>query len=124
MENKIQRKTLTDEEILAEAKVLKEMGFDHVLIVTGESPKNVGIPYIKNSIRLLRKHFSQISIEVQPLEQEEREDLYKLRVQEEDLPPTLFAFSLMWFLHCIHSLCWFYPGKQILCSKIDIDKAY
>jgi 2-iminoacetate synthase len=43
--------------------------------VTGESPKNVGVPYLKNSINLLREHFSQISIEVQPLEQSEYEEL-------------------------------------------------
>lgn len=72
---KISRKTLTDEEILKEVKVLKSYGYDHVLLVTGEANKTVGVDYIKNAIRLVKSHFSHISIEVQPLEQEEYETL-------------------------------------------------
>ena len=40
--NKIVRKTLNDAEILREAGLLRKMGFDHVLLVTGESSKRVG----------------------------------------------------------------------------------
>lgn len=72
---KIERKTLTDEEILAEVKVLKSYGYDHVLIVTGEANKTVGVDYIKNAIQLMKPHFSHISIEVQPLDQNEYEEL-------------------------------------------------
>jgi 2-iminoacetate synthase len=70
-ELKIERKTLTDAEILAEARILKDMGYDHVLLVTGEAPKTVGVPYLAHAMDLLRPLFSQISIEVQPLETEE-----------------------------------------------------
>jgi 2-iminoacetate synthase len=59
---------LTNEEILLEAAVLKNMGFRHILLVTGESNKTVGVDYLENAIQLLRPHFAQISIEVQPLE--------------------------------------------------------
>ena len=62
------RKTLTDIEILREAGILKKQGFDHVLLV-GEASKKVGLDYLTNAIRLLRPHFSNISIEVQPLKQ-------------------------------------------------------
>lgn len=72
---KIPRKTLTDDEILAEVKVLKSYGYDHVLLVTGEANKTVGVDYIKNAIKLLKSHFSHISIEVQPLHQNEYEEL-------------------------------------------------
>ena len=68
---KIERKTLSDEEIMAEVKVLKSYGYDHILIVTGEANKTVGIDYFKNAIQLLKPHFSHIAIEVQPLEHEE-----------------------------------------------------
>jgi 2-iminoacetate synthase len=71
----VARKTLTDTEILAEAKVLKSYGYDHILIVTGESGKNVGLDYFINAIRLLRPFFSHIAMEVQPLEQREYEIL-------------------------------------------------
>ncbi len=66
---KIPRKTLTDAEILAEVNVLKSYGYDHVLIVTGEANKTVGVDYFKNAIRLLKPHFSHIAIEVQPLDE-------------------------------------------------------
>lgn len=66
--NKIPRKTLTDEEILKEVTYLKEKGYDHILLVTGEANTTVGVPYLKNAIRLIRPYFSNISIEVQPLE--------------------------------------------------------
>lgn len=73
--NKIPRKTLTDAEIIKEAKFLQTKGYDHILLVTGEANKTVGIDYMSNAVRLLRPYFSNISIEIQPLEQEEYEHL-------------------------------------------------
>lgn len=69
--NKIPRKTLTDEELLQEVKVIKEMGYDHVLLVTGEANQTVGVDYIAHAIDVVRPFFSNISIEVQPLDQDE-----------------------------------------------------
>lgn len=66
-QNRIPRKALDDAEILAEAAVLKQHGFDHVLLVTGESSR-YGPAYLANALRLLRPLFSSLSIEVQPLE--------------------------------------------------------
>lgn len=71
----IARKTLTDEEIVREAQIIKAKGYDHILLVTGEANKTVGIDYFLNAIKVLKPFFSQISIEVQPLEQEEYERL-------------------------------------------------
>lgn len=68
--NTIPRKTLTDQEILAEVEVLKQMGIDHVLLVTGENSRAVGLEYLERAICLIRPFFSNISIEVQPLEVE------------------------------------------------------
>jgi len=75
MTNKIPRKTLTDEEIVREAEFLKAKGYDHILLVTGEANRTVGIDYMCNAVQLLRKYFSTISIEIQPLEQDEYEKL-------------------------------------------------
>jgi 2-iminoacetate synthase len=88
MTNKIPRKTLTDAEILKEVAFLKEKGYDHILLVTGEANKTVGVPYIKNAIQLIRSHFSNITIEVQPLDQDEYEllvenGLYAVLVYQE-----------------------------------------
>jgi 2-iminoacetate synthase len=72
--NKLLRTILKPEEISLEAKTIREMGFEHILLVTGESPK-AGVNYLKSSIEQLNIHFSQISIEVQPLNQDEYEIL-------------------------------------------------
>lgn len=74
---KIPRKTLSDQEILEEVKVLKSFGYDHVLLVTGEANKTVGVDYFKNAIRLIKPYFSHISIEVQPLDKDEYVELMK-----------------------------------------------
>lgn len=71
MTNKMPRKTLSDAEILSEAEALKAMGFEHILLVTGEATKTVGTDYIRHAIRLLKPHFAQISIEIQPLDEQE-----------------------------------------------------
>ncbi|WP_405567581.1 2-iminoacetate synthase ThiH [Polaribacter sp. Asnod6-C07] len=75
--NKIPRRTLTDAEILKEVSFLKHKGYDHILLVTGEANQKVGVDYINNAIRLIRSHFSNITIEVQPLDQDE----YELLIQ-------------------------------------------
>ena len=74
-DNKIKRKTLTPIEIMQEAMYLKEQGFEHILLVTGEASKTVGVEYIQNAIQLLKPHFAQVSMEVQPMDQEEYETL-------------------------------------------------
>ena len=75
LDNKIKRKTLTDEEILQEVQVIKQMGYDHVLLVTGEANQTVGVHYLQHAIQLIRPYFSHISIEVQPLDQPDYETL-------------------------------------------------
>ena len=84
MDNKIKRKTLSNTELLLEAMALKSMGISHVLLVSGEANKTVEINYFKNAIALLKPHFAQISIEVQPLLLEE----YRI-LQEEGVNTVL-----------------------------------
>lgn len=77
LDNKIRRKTLSAEELDREANAIKKMGFDHVLLVTGEANMTVHVDYFIKSIRQIRDRFSHISMEVQPLEQDEYEVLAK-----------------------------------------------
>ena len=88
MTNKIARRTLIDDEILKEVAFLKSKGYDHILLVTGEANRTVGVEYIKNAIQLIRSEFSNITIEVQPLDQDEYEllvenGLYAVLVYQE-----------------------------------------
>lgn len=68
-DNKIKRKTLTENELLREIEAIKSMGFEHVLLVTGEANRTVGVDYLKNAIRIVRPYFSNIAMEVQPLDE-------------------------------------------------------
>ncbi|HXA02442.1 MAG TPA: 2-iminoacetate synthase ThiH [Cytophagaceae bacterium] len=80
LDNAIRRTTLTDKQILDEIKVVKSYSYDHILIVSGEANKTVGMDYFINALKILRPHFSHISMEVQPLDQEEYERLIEAGV--------------------------------------------
>ena len=76
--NDIKRIILTDEQIMQEVEAIKKMGdFQHILLVTGENPCDAGVDYLENAIRLIKPHFSSISVEVQPLKKDEYERLIK-----------------------------------------------
>lgn len=75
MHNKIRRTTLDLDQIEAECIAIKKMNFEHILLVTGESERKVGLPYFKEALKVVRKYFSHISLEVQPLDQDEYADL-------------------------------------------------
>ena len=75
VDHKIKRKTLTAGEILQEIEVIKQHGFNHILLVTGEANHTVHVDYFLDAIKIIRPHFANISIEVQPLDQEEYEQL-------------------------------------------------
>lgn len=86
--NKIPRRTLTDKEILREVQHLKTKGYNHILLVTGEANKTVGVEYINNAIQLIQSKFANITIEVQPLDQPDYEllkesGLYAVLVYQE-----------------------------------------
>jgi 2-iminoacetate synthase len=75
LDNPMERKTLRPGEILREVEALKAMGYEHVLLVTGEANRTVGMDYFRQAFALIRPHFSQLSLEVQPLEEEEYREL-------------------------------------------------
>lgn len=77
-DNKMPRRTLSDAEILQEAAAVKALGYDHILLVTGEANYTVGVEYFKKAIKLIAPLFSQVSLEVQPLDQQEYEELIPL----------------------------------------------
>ncbi|MDG5799882.1 2-iminoacetate synthase ThiH [Marinilabiliaceae bacterium ANBcel2] len=71
--NPIKRKVLSMDELSKEADNIAAMPFKHILLVTGESQKHAGVDYFCNAIDTLKSRFSQISLEVQPLDQYEYE---------------------------------------------------
>jgi 2-iminoacetate synthase len=76
-DNKLTRTILSDEEILAEIKSIKALNFEHILLVTGESRKS-DVAYLRHAIELISKDFAQVSIEVQPLKEDEYRSLMEV----------------------------------------------
>ncbi len=77
-QNKMQRKKLTIDELHEELKAIKQMGFEHILLVTGEASNKAGIEYFREVFPIVREYFSLISIEVQPLAEDEYQELIGL----------------------------------------------
>ncbi len=69
--NKIERKTLTVEEVLKEAEFLIDQGFQHLLLVSGEHPKKVSVDYLCEVAHRLKPHISSLDIEVAPFEEKD-----------------------------------------------------
>ena len=65
--NEIKRHTLTVDKALNESMILHRMGFRHILLLTGEEIKYVGVDYIEAVVKIIRPHFHSVSLEVQPL---------------------------------------------------------
>ncbi|CAH0542003.1 2-iminoacetate synthase ThiH [Vibrio marisflavi] len=96
MENKLKRKTLNEVEIGAEVEAIKAMKFDSILLVTGEHETKVGMEYFRKSVPQIKKHFSYLAMEVQPLEQHEYVELKSMgldavMVYQETYHPSTYA---------------------------------
>ncbi len=78
--NKIPRITLNMSEIETEAKSIADKGIRHILLLTGESPKDADLNYIKSAVNICKKYFSSIAIEVYPMTIEEYKELYRTGV--------------------------------------------
>jgi 2-iminoacetate synthase len=78
--NKIIRKHLSEEELHVEAKEIAKNGIKHILLLTGEAKKIADLEYLKMCIKVLKKYFSSISIEIYPLETDEYKQLKELGV--------------------------------------------
>ncbi|MDD5476850.1 MAG: 2-iminoacetate synthase ThiH [Candidatus Omnitrophica bacterium] len=71
LNNDIQRRQLTLEEVEKEAQFISSSGLKHILILTGESRLKSPVSYIQDCVNVLKKYFTSISIEVYPLAENE-----------------------------------------------------
>lgn len=69
--NKIHRGKLSLEEIDNELKNIAKTDLKEILLLTGESRKKSSVEYIGEAVKLSRKYFSTIGIEIFPLNTEE-----------------------------------------------------
>ncbi|MCJ8315558.1 2-iminoacetate synthase ThiH [Idiomarina sp.] len=75
MSNRLKRKTLSVTEIEQECRAIKAKGFDTILIVTGEHETKVGIEYFRQAMPIIKRYFSYVMFEVQPLSSHEYNQL-------------------------------------------------
>jgi len=75
-QNRISRRVLSLAEAEQEAMILHRRGFNHILLVSGEAPKVLGVDYLEALALRLRDRFAAITIEVQPLSTKEYEQLF------------------------------------------------
>ncbi|MBN6345286.1 2-iminoacetate synthase ThiH, partial [Escherichia coli] len=71
---------LNESEIIAECNGIRQLGFDSLLLVTGEHQRKVGMDYFRQYIPLIRENFSSLMMEVQPLATEEYAELKTLGI--------------------------------------------
>lgn len=74
--NDISRKKLSLAEIELEAKAIAATGMRHVLLLTGEAPAVTPIEYLEDTVRLLKKYFASVAIEIFPMDEEDYHRLY------------------------------------------------
>lgn len=70
-ENSICRKKLTLKEIRLESESVTKQGFKHIILLTGESQIHSPTSYIVDAIKVMKEYFSSITLEVQPLSEED-----------------------------------------------------
>ncbi|MFH2057461.1 MAG: 2-iminoacetate synthase ThiH [Pseudomonadota bacterium] len=63
------RTKLTLDQIDAEAKAIFDMGIRHILVLTGEAPAKTPLSYLEEAVRIMKKYFSSIALEVFPMDE-------------------------------------------------------
>lgn len=78
--NNISRKKLSLAEIEVEAKAIAATGMRHILLLTGEAPGVTPIDYLEDAVRLLKKYFASVAIEIFPMDTDDYSRLQKAGV--------------------------------------------
>lgn len=95
--NKQPRRHLNVDEACAEAFVIADRGFQHILLLTGDAPKLSSPEYIANVVRRIKPRFASVGIEVYSLTEEEYRLLVEAGVDsmtmfQETYNPELYAW--------------------------------
>jgi 2-iminoacetate synthase len=70
-DRKAVRHALTMAEAEAEMRALKELGFEEMLMLTGERTSKADFIYIRDAVALAAKYFHNVTVEVFPMEEHE-----------------------------------------------------
>lgn len=75
--NKIQRGSLTMEEIDTELRSISETGLQEILLLTGEHRVKSSVEFIAEACKIARKYFTTVGIEVYPMNSDEYKILHE-----------------------------------------------
>lgn len=70
-ELQIPRVTLAPDRVVADAEVIRAQGFRHLLLVSGEAPKEVNLRYLLDVVERIRPLFHSLAIEIAPMKTDE-----------------------------------------------------
>ena len=78
--NKIRRAQLNAEEIEKEMEAISKTGLQEILILTGESRAKSDVKYIGEAVKIAKKYFKNIGIEIYPVNVDEYQYLHECGV--------------------------------------------
>ena len=78
--NQIRRKQLSTEEIEHEMSVIAQTGMEEILILTGESRAHSSLEYIGEAVKIARRYFRNIGVEIYPVNTDEYAYLHECGV--------------------------------------------
>lgn len=90
------RRRITLEEILEEVRIIQSWGIDSLLLVSGEDPRAVNVDFLESILPELRKRFDSLSVEIQPLPENDYRRLvaagvHGLSIYQETYNPQRYA---------------------------------
>lgn len=79
--NKERRITLTEAEFRRECETLVDLGYQNVLLLTGEAPRAVPVEFIAENVAIAREYFPSVSVEIYSLDSEDYERLTEIGLE-------------------------------------------
>ncbi|MGN0908038.1 MAG: 2-iminoacetate synthase ThiH [Succinivibrio sp.] len=76
--NKFPRVVLTMQEIKEECEAIAKMGYQNILLVSGENDRRGGMDYFRQVLPLVKQYAAYLQMEVQPLSEEDYAELKTL----------------------------------------------
>ena len=76
--NKFKRTVLTLDEIREECEAINKLGYENILLVTGENDRRGGMDYFRQVLPIVKDYAAYLQMEVQPLNTEDYAELKTL----------------------------------------------
>lgn len=100
-DRKAVRHALSQDEAESEMRALKELGFEEMLMLTGERTSKADYEYVRDAVARAAKHFHNVTVEVFPMEQHEYAGLVEagctgVTIYQETFDPVQYKRMHRW----------------------------